>query len=382
MSGATSRAKSQLVLEHWRDFIFEFDGKILDWFNSKNFVRIEDFAILRDDDIDIIEYVDANGTSTPAPKRHKIRIKAAIGYYHYVHYYYNDDDSLDVLDGRNQINGETFDKFYVLEYDPSKDIIRYSREYIMKLEETQARLQRYRDHIDLIRLEIALLSYEKGEFDTSQAKSFLDEMSTPSTPISVMKSEHVCNKLTVADDVDVNDEEEDADGNEDVHEDDDHADADEDDDDDEDADDDDHADDDDDYADGDGNDDCGDDSHEDDNFEDSDSGYDEDAGKQEDGDDYIGDDQYNVHSDNDNDEGIDGGDEEIVGERNVMKPESNTTYERGGLVIRGAESRPAIPVYNVEITNEANGGSPWDWSKANDRSKKAFHGILTQEMIS
>jgi hypothetical protein len=245
---------------------------------------------------------------------------------------------LDVLDGRNQINGETFDKFYVLEYDPSKDIIRYSREYIMKLEETQARLQRYRDHIDLIRLETALLSYERGEFDPSQVKSLLDELPTTPTPMFVKKHNHV-HKDAANDNTDANDSDGDDEDDDDA---DDDADEEEEDDDgtkDVDADV-----DDDEYADGDGNDDCGGDSDEDDNYNDSDSGYDDVDGKDEGGDEYLGHDSYDVHCDEEDDD-LDSGGDEIDEERDVTKVETTTTHDEDSVLVNRGVGVGLFDVY-------------------------------------
>jgi hypothetical protein len=75
------------VLHHWRDNIYCLEGLMRDWFDAQGFTRIQDFAILTDDDIDEMEYVDVSGVASKAPKRHRTCIKACIAYYQYVDYY-------------------------------------------------------------------------------------------------------------------------------------------------------------------------------------------------------------------------------------------------------------------------------------------------------
>jgi hypothetical protein len=89
---------------------------------------------LDDDNIDDIKYQVADGTKVDAPKAHRARFKAAVGYYHYVDYYYDDDtNKLDVL-VTPSINHTTFDKFFTENYDPKHYIVRYTREYVQQLQ--------------------------------------------------------------------------------------------------------------------------------------------------------------------------------------------------------------------------------------------------------
>jgi hypothetical protein len=55
-----------------------------------------EFAILTDDDIDEMEYVDVTGVASQAPKRHRACIKACIAYYQYVDYYHDEYGTLDI----------------------------------------------------------------------------------------------------------------------------------------------------------------------------------------------------------------------------------------------------------------------------------------------
>jgi hypothetical protein len=68
MSGTTTRSASMFVLHHWRDNIYGLDGKMRDWFDAQGFSRIQDFAILTDEDIEEMEYVDATGVASKPPK--------------------------------------------------------------------------------------------------------------------------------------------------------------------------------------------------------------------------------------------------------------------------------------------------------------------------
>jgi hypothetical protein len=295
MSGVTSRSKSQSILEHWRDFIFEFDGKVLDWFNNQSFARIEEFAILRDDEIDIIEYVDANGTTTPAPAKHKIRIKAAIGYYHHVHHYYN-DDVLDILGSTLHINSKSFDKFYVLEFNPRKEIIRYTWTDIQRLEAMKACIRRDREKIELIKLKISLLTYEKGKYGPCQAEIVLDTLhGTRKTSAPLFAMQHSQEPTAPRRHDDDDDEAADDDGDDEAADDDDDDEA--VDDDDEEADDD----------DGDDDEAEDDDAHDGANAEDDEADGDDDDGDDEATDD---DDDDDVADDDDDDDVDDGDDDD------------------------------------------------------------------------
>jgi hypothetical protein len=75
-----------------------------------------------------MEYADSNGAMSKAPKSHRTRMKAAIAYYHYVEFYHNEDDILDVTSSLSFINVSTFDKFFVTSYDPMTKIVRYTPE--------------------------------------------------------------------------------------------------------------------------------------------------------------------------------------------------------------------------------------------------------------
>jgi hypothetical protein len=133
MSGTTSISRSLLILHHWRDNIFGLDGPMLEWFNAQRYTTIQDFGRLDDDDIADMEYSNSAGTTSKAPKSHRLRTKAAVGYFHYVEYYFNGDSTLDIVSA-NTINRSSFDRFYSMEFNPRKDIIRYSREYVLELE--------------------------------------------------------------------------------------------------------------------------------------------------------------------------------------------------------------------------------------------------------
>jgi hypothetical protein len=122
MSGTTSRARAQAVLHHWRDNIFGFEGQMLQWFNQQSFPRIEDFGLLDDDYIADIKYLDAGGVTSQAPKPHRVRFKAAVGYFHYVQNFHNANNSLDIL-LTPTINLSSFDRFYTTEFDRSLLIV-------------------------------------------------------------------------------------------------------------------------------------------------------------------------------------------------------------------------------------------------------------------
>jgi hypothetical protein len=49
-------------------------------------------------------YADSNGVMSKAPKSHRTSMKAAIAYYHYVDFYHNEDDILDVTSSLSFIN--------------------------------------------------------------------------------------------------------------------------------------------------------------------------------------------------------------------------------------------------------------------------------------
>jgi hypothetical protein len=89
-----------------------------DWFDAQGFTRIQDFAILTDDDIEEMEYADSNGVMSKAPKSHRTRMKAAIAYYHYVDNYHDEYGTLDITSSSSFINERTFDKSLVTGYDP------------------------------------------------------------------------------------------------------------------------------------------------------------------------------------------------------------------------------------------------------------------------
>jgi hypothetical protein len=58
--------------------------------------------------------------SVTAPRSHRVRFKGAIGSYQYVTYHhlrYGIDNM--------SLRGETFDKFFTRDYDPSQPLIRY-----------------------------------------------------------------------------------------------------------------------------------------------------------------------------------------------------------------------------------------------------------------
>ena len=115
---------------------------MLTWFNAQGFNSIEDFGQLFDEDIDDIRYTDQEGSTTPAPRSHRTRFKAAVGYYHFVRYYHDKDNTLNIMASTHLINKVSFGKFFMDEYNPNKDIIRYSREYILELEQAQIRAER------------------------------------------------------------------------------------------------------------------------------------------------------------------------------------------------------------------------------------------------
>jgi hypothetical protein len=187
MSGATSRARSQAILIHWRDNIYGFEGQMLEWFNKQSFTRIEDFGMLDDDDIDDIQYTASDGSTSGAPKQHRVRFKAAVGYFHYVLYYHNDNSTLDILT-TPAINLASFDRFVVKEFDPKKGIIRYDTAYVQELELNKARIEKENAEKEKILAETIRTSkfpppetvaerFNKGvKRDPSQYKTFQNEL--------------------------------------------------------------------------------------------------------------------------------------------------------------------------------------------------------------
>jgi hypothetical protein len=115
---------------------------MLQWFNQQSFTRIEDFGLLDDDDIEDIKYLDAGGVTSQAPKSHRVRFKAAVGYFHYVQYYHNDNNTLNIL-FTPTINSSSFDRFFTLEFDNKQGIVRYTHAYVQALELNKARVERY-----------------------------------------------------------------------------------------------------------------------------------------------------------------------------------------------------------------------------------------------
>jgi hypothetical protein len=97
---------------------------------------------LDDDNIDDIKYQVADGTKVDAPKAHRARFKAAVGYYHYVDYYYDDDtNKLDVL-VTPSISLDSFEKFVTREFDLKRGIVRYTTAYVQELELIKARIEK------------------------------------------------------------------------------------------------------------------------------------------------------------------------------------------------------------------------------------------------
>jgi hypothetical protein len=174
MSGVTSRSVAQTILHHWRDNIYGFETSVLQWFNAQSFTTIADFGQLFDHDIDDIKYTDANGGTSDAPKSHKTRIKAAVGYYHFVMYYHNKDGTLDILTSIAAINKSTFGNFFMNDFNPAKDIVRYSRDYILELERAQIRLER--DILDREKLQAELDRLSKFAPPEYMAGTFFPKM--------------------------------------------------------------------------------------------------------------------------------------------------------------------------------------------------------------
>ena len=141
MSGATSRARAQVILHHWRDNIFGFEGQIQKWFDGQQFSRIEEFGFLGNNDVDNLEYVANDGTTSLAPKQHRVRVKAALGYYHYVQYHHNVSNTMDIL-LEPTINTSSFDRFHSVEFNPEQDIVSYTSAYVQTLELNKARIER------------------------------------------------------------------------------------------------------------------------------------------------------------------------------------------------------------------------------------------------
>jgi hypothetical protein len=88
-----------------------------------------------------IKYLDASGVTGQAPKPHRVRFKAAVGYFHYVQYFHNANNSLDIL-LTPTINLSSFDRFYTIEFDPKKETTRYTTTYVQTLELNKARIER------------------------------------------------------------------------------------------------------------------------------------------------------------------------------------------------------------------------------------------------
>jgi hypothetical protein len=189
MSGTTSRAKAQAQLLHWRDNIFGFEGQLLRWFNDQTFSRIEDFTIITDEEVEDIEYKVDDGDTIAAPRSHRVRLKAAIGYYQYVNYQHL-RYGVDILSCTEVVNVDAFDKFFTRDYDPSKPTIRYTQDYIEELEHKKKRMEQ-EDEMHRVKMDVELKKlanfssqttdtaadrFNKGiKRDPSQFKTFQNE---------------------------------------------------------------------------------------------------------------------------------------------------------------------------------------------------------------
>jgi hypothetical protein len=64
---------------------------------------------------------------------------------HYVDFYHNDYDILDVTSSLSFINDSTFDKFFVTSYDPMTKIVRYTPEYATRVKKEKKRERKSTD---------------------------------------------------------------------------------------------------------------------------------------------------------------------------------------------------------------------------------------------
>jgi hypothetical protein len=86
---------------------------------------------MTDDEVDEIEYANEKGDSLTAPRSHRVRFKAAIGYYQYVTYQHL-RYGVDILACKDVVNGDAFDKFFTRDYDPSQPIIRFTHQSTLR----------------------------------------------------------------------------------------------------------------------------------------------------------------------------------------------------------------------------------------------------------
>jgi hypothetical protein len=108
-------------------------------------------------------------------------MKAAIAYYHYVDFYHNEDDILDVISSLSFINDSTFDKFFVTSYDPMTKIVRYTPEYATRVKKEKNEQERAQMDLagatNLPPPETAADRFNCGiKRDPSQFKTFQNEL--------------------------------------------------------------------------------------------------------------------------------------------------------------------------------------------------------------